>query len=185
MSWIYEVPLPNVHHLRGVLNALPFDKPVDQAVFEPYDPPVLASVLKLWLLELNPPVMMWEGWEEVKKIYPAVGAEKKEQEGDGVGIEEELKNLLARLPTVSVKVLDAVVKHLRECDHGWLWQVIIHADQFLDVSFLVWWIRLRRRRVMNCTSRRSRSLWGAVSLDPVTGQRCMLTDSTWIRYYTA
>lgn len=135
MSWIYEVPLPNVHHLRGVLNALPFDKPVDQAVFESYDPPVLASVLKLWLLELNPPVMMWEGWEEVKKVYPAVGAEKKEQEGES--LEDDLKNLLARLPAVSLKVLDAVVKHLREYVGGVINWTMVVADYFLGIYSLV------------------------------------------------
>jgi len=35
-----------------------------------HDPPVIASALKLWLLELDPPLGTWEGWEEIRKLYP-------------------------------------------------------------------------------------------------------------------
>jgi hypothetical protein len=35
-----------------------------------YDPPVLASAVKLWLLELDPPIALWEGWEDLRRLYP-------------------------------------------------------------------------------------------------------------------
>lgn len=35
-----------------------------------YDAPILAGTLKLWLLELNPPLCTWDSWDDVKKIYP-------------------------------------------------------------------------------------------------------------------
>jgi hypothetical protein len=35
-----------------------------------HDPPVIASTLKLWLLELDPPLGTWEGWEDIRKLYP-------------------------------------------------------------------------------------------------------------------
>jgi len=70
-TWVYEVPLPMVHHLREAINALPLDKPIPEAFFEKCDGPVLASTVRLWLLEVNPPVALWEGWDDIKKIYPS------------------------------------------------------------------------------------------------------------------
>jgi hypothetical protein len=69
-AWIYEIPLPMLHHLREALNGLPLDQPIPVSFFEKVDVPVLAGVLKLWLLELDPPVVTWEGWEDFRKIYP-------------------------------------------------------------------------------------------------------------------
>lgn len=69
--WVYEVPLQMVHHLREAINALPLDKPIPDAFFEKCDGPVLASTIRLWLLEVNPPVALWEGWDDIKKIYPS------------------------------------------------------------------------------------------------------------------
>jgi len=70
-SWIYEVPLPIVHHLREALNAQRLDAPIPVEFYEKVDAPTLAGVTKLWLLELDPPVGTWEGWDDVKKIYPS------------------------------------------------------------------------------------------------------------------
>ncbi|KAJ7634132.1 hypothetical protein DFH06DRAFT_679234 [Mycena polygramma] len=113
-SWIYEVPLPAVHHLREALNAVPLDEPVPAEIFAPYDAPVIAGTIKLWLLELDPPLALWEGWDEIRKIYPAVGATAK---SEGVDAEAqritELGTALQRLPRVHLCVLDAVASHLR------------------------------------------------------------------------
>ena len=51
-AWIYEVPLTAVHHIRENLNAVPADQPIPIELLEKYDAPVLASAVKLWLLEL-------------------------------------------------------------------------------------------------------------------------------------
>lgn len=69
-SWIYEVPLPAVHHLRESLNAVPFEQPIPAELLAQYDAPVIASAVKLWVLELDPPLALWEGWEEFRKLYP-------------------------------------------------------------------------------------------------------------------
>jgi len=46
-----------------------------------YDAPVQASAVKLWLLELDAPIALWEGWEDLRRLYPDVGsAEKGEKE---------------------------------------------------------------------------------------------------------
>jgi hypothetical protein len=47
--WLYDVPLGATHHLRKVMN----DSNVDyREVFPRYEIPIVASVLKLYLLEL-------------------------------------------------------------------------------------------------------------------------------------
>ncbi|TFY52335.1 hypothetical protein EVG20_g10594, partial [Dentipellis fragilis] len=112
-TWIYEVPLPAVHHLREALNAVPPEQPIPADIMEKYDAPVLASTVKLWILELDPPLALWEGWEEIRRLYPAVGAK-----GDGAVLEQEhldaLQTALLRLPKVHLYVLDAIVGHLRK-----------------------------------------------------------------------
>jgi hypothetical protein len=69
-AWIYEVPLSAVHHLREALNAVPPDQPIPHHILEQYDAPVVASTVKLWLLELDPPIALWESWDEFRKLYP-------------------------------------------------------------------------------------------------------------------
>ena len=59
-----------MHRLRENINSLPYDQPIPAETLEKFDPPVLASAVKLWFLELNPPVGMWEGWDDVRKLYP-------------------------------------------------------------------------------------------------------------------
>jgi hypothetical protein len=114
-SWIYEVPLPSVHHLREALNAVPLDEPVPTELFAPYDAPVIAGTIKLWLLELDPPLALWEGWDEIRKIYPSVGAAAKSEGGDAEAQRiTDLSTALQRLPRVHLCALDAVVSHLRK-----------------------------------------------------------------------
>lgn len=70
-TWIYEVPLNAVHHLREVLNSVPDGQDIPEDVLEKYDAPVLAAALKLWLLELEPPLGLYDAWDEFRKIYPS------------------------------------------------------------------------------------------------------------------
>jgi hypothetical protein len=108
------VPLPAVHHLREALNAVPLEEPVPAEVFAPYDAPVIAGAVKLWLLELDPPLALWEGWDDIRKIYPAVGAAAKSESGDAEAQRiTDLGTALQRLPKVHLYVLDAIVSHLR------------------------------------------------------------------------
>ncbi|KAF5361761.1 hypothetical protein D9756_002513 [Leucocoprinus leucothites] len=114
-TWIYEVPLPAVHHLREALNVIPPDQPIPAELLTKYDAPVLASTLKLWVLELDPPLALYEGWDEFRKLYPSVGSSSTATDGQ-VTEAERLKNVasaLQRLPRVHLYVLDAIVKHLK------------------------------------------------------------------------
>lgn len=69
-AWIYEVPLTAVHHLRESLHAVHPEQPIPASIVNKYDAPVLASAVKLWLLELDPPIALWEGWEDLRRLYP-------------------------------------------------------------------------------------------------------------------
>ncbi|KAH9935934.1 uncharacterized protein BXZ73DRAFT_89427 [Epithele typhae] len=73
-TWVYEVPLPAVHHLRETLSAVPPEEDIPHDMLEKYDAPVLASGVRLWALELDPPLCMYEGWDEFRKLYPTVGS---------------------------------------------------------------------------------------------------------------
>ncbi|KAF9005914.1 hypothetical protein BDQ17DRAFT_1407965 [Cyathus striatus] len=114
-AWIYEVPLPPVHHLREALNAISPDQAIPLEIFSRYDAPVIASTIKLWALELDPPLALYEGWDDFRRLYPSVGSSANKTDGEP-SEEIRLQNLgtvLQRLPRVHLHVLDAVVKHLK------------------------------------------------------------------------
>ncbi|KAF8631927.1 hypothetical protein AX15_002180 [Amanita polypyramis BW_CC] len=112
-SWIYDVPLPPIHQLREVLNGVLPGQSFSIDLFKGYDAPVLASTIKLWFLELDPPLVMYEGWEEFRKIYPGVGCKI---EGE-ITEEQRIQNVctvLQKLPRVHLYVLNAFIKHLND-----------------------------------------------------------------------
>ncbi|KAI0051035.1 hypothetical protein FA95DRAFT_1555078 [Auriscalpium vulgare] len=114
-AWIYEVPLPGIHHLRESLNAVPSDQAIPDDITTKYDAPVVASTVKLWMLELDPPLALYESWDDLKRLYPTVGsaaAAERDPETEKQHL-ESLKSALVRLPKVHLYVLDAVVGHLR------------------------------------------------------------------------
>ncbi|KAF9218988.1 hypothetical protein BS17DRAFT_790309 [Gyrodon lividus] len=112
-AWIYDVPLPALHHLREALNAVPPEQPFSPEMLAKYDAPVLAGCIKLWALELDPPLALWEGWDDIRKLYPTVGSAGRV---DGEPSEQQhlqdLQAVLQQLPKVHLCVLDAVVAHL-------------------------------------------------------------------------
>lgn len=77
-------------------------------IVKKFNLPVAAGTVKLWLLELNPPLLGWEGWEDAKAIYPSVGAD---QERD---MTSAVISVLGRLAGVQLYVLDALVGHMRK-----------------------------------------------------------------------
>ncbi|KAH9851942.1 hypothetical protein C2E23DRAFT_214849 [Lenzites betulinus] len=114
-TWIYEVPLPAVHHLRETLNAVPPQEDIPQDLLQKYDGPVLASCVKLWALELDPPLCMYEGWDEMRKLYPTVGSSaNQELKPSSEQHVLELQAALTKLPKVHLMVLDILIKHLKE-----------------------------------------------------------------------
>ncbi|KAI0343232.1 hypothetical protein BDW22DRAFT_1407130 [Trametopsis cervina] len=113
-TWIYEVPLVAVHHLRETLNAVPANEEIPDDTLSKYDAPVLASAVKLWLLELDPPLGTYEGWDDIRKLYPTVGAAKPEEQPTQQQRIQDLQGALQKLPRVHLLVLDTLVKHLKQ-----------------------------------------------------------------------
>ncbi|KZP01697.1 hypothetical protein CALVIDRAFT_594393 [Calocera viscosa TUFC12733] len=109
-TWIYEVPLRNIHQLRDSLNRFSPDDTPPLDLLSRYDAPVLASTVKLWLLELNPPLATWEGWEDIRGIYPNVGASAEDNTATHT---DELKQVLGHLPKVYLQTFDALIRHLK------------------------------------------------------------------------
>lgn len=119
-----------MHHLREALNAIPPEQPFSPEMLAKYDAPVLAAGVKLWALELDPPLALWDGWDDIRKLYPTgrfahvwtsflrltmriVGSAKA---GGMASEQQHLQDLqvaLQRLPRVHLYVLDAIVSHLR------------------------------------------------------------------------
>ncbi|CAE6519375.1 unnamed protein product [Rhizoctonia solani] len=122
-TWIYEVPLAASHRLREAINDIPSNQDIPSELFGQFDAPVLAATTKLWFLELNPPLALWETWDELRKIYPSVGAAQTEDRRV-----EDLQTVLIKLPKVNLLVLDAIIKHLKE-----LAEETLGADEPRDV----------------------------------------------------
>lgn len=133
-AWIYEVPLSAVHHLRETLNAVDSEQPIPTDFLTNYDAPVLASTIKLWLLELDPPLALWDGWDEFKKLYPTgqstslpcrcppftrdylVGSKANSNTTTEFSEQQHIQELsatLQKLPRVHLYVLDALVSHFK------------------------------------------------------------------------
>ncbi|KAI0367057.1 hypothetical protein BV20DRAFT_1093145 [Pilatotrama ljubarskyi] len=114
-TWIYEVPLPAVHHLRETLNAVPPEEDIPHDMLQKYDAPVLASGVKLWALELDPPLCMYEGWDELRKLYPTVGSSANQELKPSTEQHIlELQAALQKLPKIHLLVLDTIIKHIKD-----------------------------------------------------------------------
>ena len=124
------MPLNAVHHLRETLNSVPEGQDIPEDVLEKYDAPVIASALKLWLLELEPPLGLYDAWDEFRKIYPSsksafrmeihgpltlsasVGSSTKTEESQEQRL-EAVAGALLKFHKVHLSVLDAILKHLK------------------------------------------------------------------------
>lgn len=116
-AWIYDVPLPAVHLLREALNAVPPEQAIPAELFARYDAPVVAATIKLWLLELDPPLGLYEGWDEVRKLYPPVGAKAEAAKTEEQHV-QDIQAALVRLPRVHLYVLDTLIGHLKGLIEG-------------------------------------------------------------------
>ncbi|GAA5854960.1 hypothetical protein JCM8547_002323 [Rhodosporidiobolus lusitaniae] len=121
-SWLYETPLSAQHRLRSLLLSpstlsLPYSS-LSSLLSRPHpddpssvvDLPIACSTVKLWLLELEVPVVTWERYEELKGLFgdARVGGEGREKEVS----EEEVARVVGRLPRVHFEVLKLVITHL-------------------------------------------------------------------------
>ncbi|BEI80589.1 hypothetical protein CcaverHIS002_0111180 [Cutaneotrichosporon cavernicola] len=111
-AWIYEVPLEETHMLRNAINHSQLRVDEIATIAQKFNLPTVCGVVKLWLLELNPPALGWEGWEDAKAIYPSVGADLERDMTSAV------RSVVGRLPTSQLFTLNAVIKHWKDLVDG-------------------------------------------------------------------
>src|SRR5208282_2911806 len=101
--WLTNVPLAKTHELRAKINN---GKNPDREVLKEYDPAVIASALKLYLLELPDPIMSFTVYDIVKSIY----ASNNNLEDIRSRI-SAIQNTLSQLRVTNIATLDALTQH--------------------------------------------------------------------------
>ncbi|KAJ5092085.1 hypothetical protein NUU61_006955 [Penicillium alfredii] len=101
--WIHDVSLASTHQLRNTLNNSKVDY---REVLPKYEIPVIASVLKLYLLELPDSLVSSQVYEIVKTIYSTTAHETTEE-----GRLKVLQSTLGQLRLVNIATLDAIMTH--------------------------------------------------------------------------
>ncbi|KAK2755479.1 hypothetical protein FQN54_006416 [Arachnomyces sp. PD_36] len=101
--WLHDVPLSSTHHLRNALNN---GRAAPREVMERYEIPVVASVLKLYLLELPDSLVSSQVYEIIKTIYTTTASETNEASRIKV-----LQSTLGQLRLNNIATLDAITTH--------------------------------------------------------------------------
>ncbi|GHJ86351.1 hypothetical protein NliqN6_2753 [Naganishia liquefaciens] len=108
-SWIFLVDLRETHELRERLNdpRVPLSDMLDEVA--KFNAPVIAATIKLWLLELNPPLCGYDAYEACRSIYG-----KRSDERSSEKIATALSEIMGRLSGVQILILDTLFTHLHE-----------------------------------------------------------------------
>lgn len=101
--WLIDVPLAATHHLRSLLNT---GKPVPSTLLEKYEVPIIAAVLKLYLLELPDSLVSSHVYEIVKTIYSTTA----QTASDSARV-QVIQSTLGQLRLANIATLDAIVSH--------------------------------------------------------------------------
>jgi hypothetical protein len=102
--WLVDVPLAATHHLRSTIND---GKPPSQEALEQYEIPIVASVLKLYLLELPDSLVSSHVYEIIKTIYSTTSGEGTTDEARVAVIQ----STLGQLRLANIATLDALTTH--------------------------------------------------------------------------
>ncbi|KAI9849049.1 MAG: hypothetical protein M1838_000303 [Thelocarpon superellum] len=101
--WLVDVPLAATHHLRNAINN---GKAIPNELLERYEIPIVASVLKLYLLELPDSLVSSHVYEIIKTIYATQASE-----ADDVTRISVIQNTLGQLRLANIATLDAITTH--------------------------------------------------------------------------
>lgn len=101
--WLVDVPLAATHHLRAAINT---GKSIPHEILEKYEVPVVASVLKLYLLELPDSLVSSHVYEIVKTIYSTTATDASEDTRISV-----IQSTLGQLRLANIATLDAITTH--------------------------------------------------------------------------
>ncbi|KAK2800052.1 hypothetical protein FQN50_008291 [Emmonsiellopsis sp. PD_5] len=100
--WLHDVPLAATHHLRNALNN---GKSFTHEVLDNYEIPIVASVLKLYLLELPDSLVSSQVYEIVRTVYTTTSEAPEE------GRVKVLQSTLGQLRLNNIATLDAIITH--------------------------------------------------------------------------
>ncbi|KAI9781433.1 MAG: hypothetical protein M1839_006027 [Geoglossum umbratile] len=101
--WLVDVPLAATHHLRNAINT---GKAIPHDLLDRYEIPIVASVLKLYLLELPDSLVSSMVYEIVKTIYATQATESDDSSRIPV-----IQNTLGQLRLANIATLDAITTH--------------------------------------------------------------------------
>lgn len=102
--WTVEVPLEETHKLRKALNN---GLSIDSETLSKFKAPIVASALKLYLLELPDSLVPSKSYELIKAIYNEQGGVEHQ-----AARFKEIQALLQPLKLSSIATIDAISKHL-------------------------------------------------------------------------
>lgn len=97
------MPLAATHHLRNAINN---GKAIPKDILANYEIPIVASVLKLYLLELPDSLVSSQKYEIIKTVYTTHGSDGDEKARLAV-----VQNTLGSLPLTNIATLDAITTH--------------------------------------------------------------------------
>ncbi|MBE7182371.1 MAG: hypothetical protein INR71_14405 [Terriglobus roseus] len=110
--WLVDVPLAATHHLRNQLNT---SSKVPRETLERYEIPIVASVLKLYLLELPDSLVSSQVYEIIKTIYAttqdATPNPISSETVDSAPRIKVLQSTLGQLRLNNIATLDAITTH--------------------------------------------------------------------------
>ncbi|KAF5639165.1 Rho-GTPase-activating 8 [Fusarium tjaetaba] len=101
--WLLEVPLSQSHRLRAKVND---GKPVSPDVFDEFDIPTVASLLKVYLLELPDSLVSSHVYEIIRTIYSTPSTDADESSRIAA-----LQSTLSQLRLTNIATLDACMNH--------------------------------------------------------------------------
>jgi hypothetical protein len=110
--WLVDVPLAATHHLRNQLNT---SSKIPREILERYEIPIVASVLKLYLLELPDSLVSSQVYEIIKTIYAttqdATPNPISSESVDSAPRIKVLQSTLGQLRLNNIATLDAITTH--------------------------------------------------------------------------
>ncbi|KAI0408175.1 hypothetical protein F4802DRAFT_455681 [Xylaria palmicola] len=101
--WLADVQLPQVHKLRAKINN---GKPFTPEVLAEFDVPIVAHLLKLYLLELPDSLVSSHVYEIIRTIYGTTTADNSDEARVAV-----LQQTLSQLRLTNIATLDACMNH--------------------------------------------------------------------------
>lgn len=103
--WLVDVPIQETHRLRARINT---GKAIPSEILDEFELPVIAAVLKLYLLELPDSLVSSHVYEIVKTIYTSTSSETS-NDAARVTI---IQSTLGQLRLANIATLDALTTHL-------------------------------------------------------------------------